>query len=101
MAENELPTVFGGDAKGSKIEGERVNVYDKYRGELRISIFLFFDRSIDDVVFEDWSVLDPWSPVPVLQPEAVVHVGGHAKVALVRWNQNLKEIFLSFYIATT
>ena len=66
---------------------------------LGISIFLLsnasgllLDLGVDDVVLEDRSVLDPWSPVSVLQPKAVVYVGGNAKVALVRRNQNLKCI---------
>ena len=61
------------------------------RSSLGISIFLLLDLGVDDVVLEDGRVLDPGSPVAVLEPEAVLHVGGHAQVALVRRNQNLKR----------
>ena len=61
------------------------------RSSLGISLFLLLDLGVDDVVLEDGRVLDPGSPVAVLEPEAVLHVGGHAQVALVRRNQNLKR----------
>ena len=63
--------------------------------DLGIAIFLLLDLGIDDVILEDGSVLDPRSPVPVLEPEAVVHIGGHAQVAFVWRYQNLKkQLFL-------
>ena len=62
------------------------------RLRLGVSIFLLFlDLSIDDVILEDRRVLDPRTPVSVFEPETVVHVGRHAKVALVGRNQNLKR----------
>ena len=56
---------------------------------LFLSNILILDLPVDEVVLEDGGVLDAGPPVAVLEPEAVVHVGGHAQVALVRRHQNL------------
>ena len=74
------------------INTESISPKINKRLRLRVSIFLLIlDLSVDDVILEDRRVLDPRTPVPVFEPETVVHVCGHAKVALVGRNQNLKR----------